>query len=69
MANPKGNTKTLKSFKPQGQKALKGHLAVKVDQADWDKFKKLDNWRELIRPLLRRIAIATKEPANQKGQD
>ena len=64
MANPNGNTKTLRPFKPQGKKALKGHLAVKVDKDALDKVKELENWQDRVRAFIEELA---NEPRSTKS--
>lgn len=46
----------LKPWKPQGKKALKGHLAVKVDKEALDKVKELENWQDRVRAFIEELA-------------
>lgn len=48
----------LKPWKPKGKKALKGHLAVKVDKESLEKVKQLENWQDRVRAFIEDLAKA-----------
>jgi hypothetical protein len=46
----------LNPWKPQGKKALKGHLAVKVDAEALAMVKEIEGWQDRVRAFIEELA-------------
>ena len=55
-----GNPEIKKyAYKPTGEKALEGHLQIKIEMSDLIELKQIPYWRNLLRAAIKQV-IANK---------